>query len=120
MKSFAASIVMFGALLGIIIWNCCYIVRVCDELDRMIDALPTAESASQSVSELRDYWERENASVSIAIPLQIIEKAEDCFAELQYAADYGDVATFERNRYLAKAIVQDLRERELPRFENWI
>ncbi len=120
MKSFWVSMIMFCALLVMIILNCCYTVRACDELDCMIQALPNAENASQAVSELRDYWKQKSGGVSISTPLQIIQRVEDCFTELQYAADYGDARTFEKNRYLAKTLIQELRDRELPRLENWI
>ena len=120
MKSFIASLVIFTVLLCMIIWNCCYTVRICNRLEILIDNLPPAENASQAVRELRDFWEHESAKISISISLQIIHKADDCFTELQYAADYGDVATFEKNRYLAKMIVQELKEGELPHPKNWI
>ena len=102
-----------------IICNCCYTARVCNELDGLIDALPTAANASKAVHELCTYWERESVKISISTSLQIIHKADDCFTELQYAADHGDAATFEKNRYLAKRIVQELKDSEIPHPKNW-
>ncbi len=120
MKSFAVSMGIFCVLLGIIVWNYCYVSRVCTELIEKIEELPACDASSEAVNELCDYWKEESEWLAISLSLHTIHKMDDCLTELRYAADHNDTQFFEKNRYLARTIVEEMRDNEKPMLKNLI
>lgn len=120
MKSFVASILVFGVLLCVIFINYNYVLRVCEELEQKIDALPACGEATEAINDLVERWETESRKLKLSISLRQIDKMEECLSDLYYAASYGDANIFEQSRCRAKAIIRDIRDGEMPLVENFM
>lgn len=118
MKSFIASILVFCALLGVILINYSYVLRVCDEIEQKIDALPECEKADEAVFDLLALWDKQCRKLKVSISLHQIDKMEEALADLHCAVTIKDTRTFEQSRFRAKAILEDIRNGEVPRVEN--
>lgn len=120
MKSFVISAIIFCLLLGVILLNYCYVLRVCNELEEKIDALPDCSTAGEAVREMIDFFEKESRKLKLSLPLRQLDKMEECLADLSYASTFGDARIFEESRFRAKAIIKDIHDGEIPRIENWM
>lgn len=120
MKSFWASVCIFSALVGLIIWNSCYIHRVCEELTATAEALPACDKEGQTISALTDLWERENDYMELSISLHGIHKISDCLHEWESAASIGDQTEYERCRHLFLSIIEQILRAESVAASNWI
>ena len=120
MKSFVASMLVFGMLLCAILLNYNYVLRVCVELEQKIDTLPACSEAAEAVDDLMKRWETESRKLKLSISLHQIDKMEECLSDLYYAAHYGDANIFEQSRCRAKTIIRDIRDGEMPLAENFM
>ena len=120
MKSFIASLLVFGVLLCVILINYSYVLRVCEELEQKIDALPECSEATEAMSDLLILWDKRSSMLKFSISLRQIDKMEECLSDLYYAASHGDARVFEQSRFRAKAVIRDIRDGEVPRVENFM
>ena len=112
MKGFIISLCIFSLLAGGIVFNSVYVDRICQRFSEEIDALPHVSEAEAKTSALCAHWEREKSKLSISVSLQTLEKTDAILAELDYAVRFGDEATFEKCRTLAKAAIKQIKENE--------
>ena len=120
MKSFVASILVFSALLGVILLNYCYVLRVCKEFEEKVDALPECGAAAEAVDELVGFWNEKSRKLKFSLSLHEIDKMEECLADLCYATNFEDARIFEQSRFRAKIIIKEIQDDEIPRIENWM
>ena len=120
MKSFAVSVFIFCVLLCVILTNYAYVLRVCEDLEQKADALPECSEAMGATGELLALWEKESGKLKLSISLRQIEKMEECLSDLHYAASHGDARIFEQSRSRIKAVIDDIRNGEMPLPENFM
>ena len=118
MKSFVVSILTFCTLLCVILINYNYVLRVCEKMEQEIDALPECGEATEAVGHLTELWEEESRKLKLSIPLRQLDKMEECLSDLRYAVRLGDARIFEQSRSRSKAVIEDIREGEMPLAEN--
>lgn len=120
MKSFWASLCIFGTLIGVIIWNSIYIRRTCTALYEAAEALPACESAGLTVDALSDFWEQESSRIKLSVSRHTINKIDECLAEWKSAAKLEDETEYERCRHLFLTVMEQISRAETPSPRNWI
>ena len=118
MKTFFASLFVFFALIGLIVWNFVYVRHTTDALAEMIASLPDCESAEAKTEALLAYWSREEGYLGLSIPFEELQQASDVFLSLHHAAREKDGYEFEKYRLLAKNAVEDLGRLEEFKINN--
>ena len=120
MKSFWASIGIFGALVGLIIWNSIYIHRVCDELSCDALALPSCAEGGEALAVFKERWEQESRYIELSVSHHSTNKINDCLAEWESAAKVGEEAEYERCRHLFLSLIAQILSTESASIRNWI
>ena len=120
MKSFLSALAIFLLMLGMIVWNYYYMEETCDTLRAKIELLPSCEQATAPTLELIDYWEGESSKIGISASQHTIDKMNDCQSDLCYAVANQDAQFFERARYRAIGILNEIQDAESLQLENWI
>lgn len=120
MRGFIAALLIFGLLICGIILNCTYITNTCETLQEKISALPPAKEARAATDALCAYWQAEQHKIGISVSLSTLDKLDTIFAELDYAATFGNEAAFEKCRVLALQAVKEIKSNEGFVPHNWI
>ena len=122
MKSFWASACIFLALLGLIIWNSCYVHHACNDLIQAARAVPACEErdAQQALSELTHDWAQKSAMIELSVSRHTIHKIDDYLCEWQSALKTGDVDAYERCRHLFCATITQIARTDSVTLGNWI
>ena len=120
MKSFLASIAIFGALIGIIIWNSLYVHRVCNTFTTTAEALPPCADGYEAVTSLIRKWEHESTYLELSVSHHSIDKISDCLYEWESAVQVGDEVEYERCRHLFLSTIYQIQRVERVTISNWV
>ena len=118
MKSYFATLAVFGVLLAGMLTNAAYIDRTTAEMSERIDSLPSfdAPSSEQELEEIIALWQQKQRLVCLSTPLESVESVTDCFRDMEHARKNGDGAEYEVARSRASNLI-----RRIARLErlNW-
>ena len=112
MKTFYVTLAVFATMLGIIIWNACYVDRTAEELNALLDALPPCEQSAQSTETLRAYWDKHRDIIALSTSFDDVIALDNCIIEMQTAAQEGEGGEYEKNKALAYAAIARIRRIE--------
>ena len=120
MKGFVASLLLFGALLGVIVFNSLYVTRACQDLQAALQALPPVAEADAAAAALCSLWEHEESKLRVSVSQNMLDKINAIFAELTYAVRFNDAVSFEKCRLLAIQSFKEIEDNEGLIPKNWI
>lgn len=104
MKIFFISLVIFGVMSGVIIFNSMYINEVAAELEELAAAV-TAEG--DGTSELEDFWDRNMKKVEFSVNHTLVNAIGIRIKNIRHFADVGETKSLGREVML---LCEDLKE----------
>lgn len=118
MKTFYASLIVFGVLLALILTNAFFIRHATKEMDDLLNALPTSEDMGSTLESLIAYWEKHKKWISISTSSEVINNVDDHMIELQSAFDQNDAEGFDLAIRLTRNTIARIRREERFSIEN--
>ncbi len=108
------SVLLFGLMLGGIVFNAIYINKVTTRLQNALDELPDIFSPDCAVraQELLAYWEKHEPYVGLSVSFTVVDRLTEQAILLAACAEGGDVFGFQSALALVKDCVQDVRRLE--------
>lgn len=104
MKIFFISLVIFGVMSGVIIFNSMYINEVAAELEELAAAV-TAEG--DGISALEDFWDRNIRKIEFSVNHTLVDAIEIRIKNIRHFSEAGEANSLEREVML---LLEDLKE----------
>lgn len=120
MKVFAVSVVLLAVMLTGILINYRYINNVADEMNTMLDAVPSFESPEcvPAIQSIVSYWESQVNYVGLSVSYNITDRLSEQALTLLAAAECQDPYGFHAAMTLLRDAITDMRRLETFSLEN--
>lgn len=99
MKSFLAACGIFGAVIGLLIWNASFISYTTDEMIRAVQELPSNTNGDPAeyeiaIQRIHIIWKESREYIAITVPQRITEPLELAMISLEAGWQAGDNAMY--------------------------
>ena len=106
MKVFFISLLIFGTMSGVIIFNSIYINEVSAELEELASAV-TAEG--DGISELEEYWDSHMKKVEFSVNHTLVNAIGIRIKNIRHFADVGETSSLGREVMLLREDLKELK-----------
>ena len=122
MKQVVIVLVLFGLMIGGIVWNGIYINKEGSRISARLEELPEApgEEAARMARELEESWKKESKIAGLSVGATAMDRVSETLAQLVAAAECGDYYGYHSARALLLDVVNDLPRLERFRIDNLI
>lgn len=122
MKQVFIVLVLFGIMLGGIVWNGIYINKEGNRISAKLAELPDApgEDAARMARELEMDWKKQSNILGLSVSATAMDRVGETLAQLVAAAEHGDLYGYIAARALLFDVVDDLPRLERFRIDNLI
>ena len=122
MRAFRISLVLFSLMVALITVSTWYGRRVCNELERMTEALadePSEQDLEQAEA-LRAYWRKQTPYLRPIINRTVVRTMSDLVSDLSiYAAEDDNAADYRATRQKVLGAIDEMRRAEKATFGIW-
>lgn len=106
MKIFFISLVIFGVMSGVIVFNSIYINEITNRLDELAKAV-TAEG--DGISELEAFWDRNMKKVEFSVNHTLVNAIGIRIKNIRHFADAGEASSLGREIMLLREDLKELK-----------
>ena len=122
MKQVIIVLVLFGLMIGGIVWNGVYINKEGSRISARLAELPEmpGEEAARMSRALEEDWKKESKIVGLSVGVTAMDRVSETLALLVAAAECGDYYGYCAARALLFDVADDLPRLERFRIDNLI
>ncbi len=122
MKQVVIVLILFGIMLGGIVWNALYIDKEVNRFVSRLDELPDqpGQEAFEAAQAIAGEWEKQSGIIGLSVGVTVMDRVSEGMAQLVAAAQCGDYYKYRETLALLCDIVADLSRLEQFRIDNLI
>ena len=122
MKQVLIVLVLFGLMIGGIVWNGIYINKEGSRISADLKNLPETpgKEAVEMARSLEKDWKKQSKFVGLSVGAASMDRVSESLAQLVAAAECGDLYGYVAARALLLDVVDDLPRLERFRIDNLI
>ncbi len=115
MKIFFISIMIFGVMSGVIVFNSIYINKTTDRLDELAEAV-TAEG--YGINELENFWDKNMKKVDFSVNHTLVNDIGIRIKNIRYFSEVGETKALGREIMLLREDLKELKRLDKISFNN--